>query len=54
VHQRSNGYFTKWSTTKADEQMNSAQQCAVESERRVSGTPDNEQELSGAAPDCPV
>jgi hypothetical protein len=34
--------------------MNSAQQCAAESERRVSGAPDNEEELSGAALDCPV
>jgi hypothetical protein len=39
---------------KAKEQMNSAQQCAAKSECRVSGAPDNEQELSGAAPDCPV
>jgi hypothetical protein len=38
------------STAKAEEQRNSAQQCAVESERRVIGTPDNEQCLSGVAP----
>jgi hypothetical protein len=54
VCQRSNGYFAQWSTAKAEEQMNSAPQCAAESERRVSGTPDNEQELSGVAPYCPV
>jgi hypothetical protein len=34
--------------------MNSAQQCAAESERGVSGAPDTEQCLSGAAPDCLV
>ena len=34
--------------------MNSAQQCAAKSERRVSGAPNNEQELSSVAPDSPV
>jgi hypothetical protein len=54
VHQRSNGYFAQRSPAKAEEQMNSAQQCVAESECRVSGAPDNEQELSGAAPNYPV
>jgi hypothetical protein len=54
VHQRSNGYFAQRSTAKAEEQMNSAHQCAAKSERRVSGAPDNEHELSGVAPDCLV
>jgi hypothetical protein len=34
--------------------MNSVQQCVAESERRVSGAPDNEQEMSGVASNCPV
>jgi hypothetical protein len=54
VHQRSNGYFAQQSTAKADDQMNSVQQCTAESERRVSDAPDNEQELSGVALDCPM
>jgi hypothetical protein len=54
VHHRSNDYFAQRSTAKAEEQMNSAQQCTAESECRVSGAPYNEQELSGVAPDCPV
>jgi hypothetical protein len=54
VHQRSNGYFMQRSTAKAEEQMDSAQQCTAESEHRVSGAQNNEQELSGGAPDCPM
>jgi hypothetical protein len=48
MHQRSNDYFAQWSTATAEEQRNSAQQCAVELERRVRGAPDSEQCLSGA------
>jgi hypothetical protein len=54
VHQRSNDYLAQRSTAKADEQRYSAQQCMAESERRVSGAPDSEQDLSGVALDCPV
>jgi hypothetical protein len=54
VHQRSNDYFAQRSTAKAEEQRNSAEQCAAESERRFRGAPDNEQYLSGVALDCPV
>jgi hypothetical protein len=35
-------------------QMNSEEQCAQSQSRRVRGTPDNEQEMSDVAPDCPV
>jgi hypothetical protein len=35
-------------------QMNSEEQCAQSQSRRVRGTSDNEQEMSGVAPDCPV
>jgi hypothetical protein len=34
--------------------MNSEEQCAAESEHRVRGAPDSEQDMSGVAPDCPV
>jgi hypothetical protein len=54
VWQQSNDYFAQRLPAKAEEQMNSVQPCATEAEHRVSGAPDNEQELSGAAPDCPV
>jgi hypothetical protein len=53
VHQRSNDYPAQRSTTTAPEiatLKNSAQsQCA-----EVRGSPDSEQCMSGAAPDCPV
>jgi hypothetical protein len=42
------------STAKERSQRYSEDQCATESECRVSGAPDNEQELSGVASDCPV
>jgi hypothetical protein len=54
VWQRSNDYFAQRSTTKArwsDEQWGTVR---AESEPQVRGTPDTEQCMSGAAPDCPV
>jgi hypothetical protein len=54
VHQWSNDYFAQRSTTKADEQRYSALQCVVEIKAEVRSALDNEQELSGVAPDCPV
>jgi hypothetical protein len=35
-------------------QRYSWEQCAIESERRVKGAPDSEQDMSGVAPDYPV
>jgi hypothetical protein len=35
-------------------QRYSGEQCAIESERRVKGAPDSEQDMSGVAPDYPV
>jgi hypothetical protein len=54
VHQRSNGSFAQRSTAKAEIQMNSAQTVRAEVRAVARGTPDSEQYLSGAAPDCLV
>jgi hypothetical protein len=54
VHQRSNDSFVQRSTAKAED---SEEQCATvcgRAEPPIRGAPDNEQYLSGAAPDCPV
>jgi hypothetical protein len=54
VHQRSNGYIAQRSTAKAADSDEQWRTVRAESERRVRGTPDIEQDLSGVAPDCPV
>jgi hypothetical protein len=46
VHQRSNGYPAQRSTATAPDERYSA--------RQSQSAPNNEQELSGVAPDCPV
>jgi hypothetical protein len=54
MHQRSNDYPAQRSTATALGQRYSGEQCATESERRVRGAPDSQQDLSGVAPDCSV
>jgi hypothetical protein len=54
VHQRSNGYPAQRSTAKAWTQSYSARTVRAEVRAVVRDAPDNEQCLSGAAPDCPV
>jgi hypothetical protein len=54
AEQRSNGSSAQRSTAKAADSVNSGEQCAQSQSAEVRGAPDNEQCLSGVAPDCPV